>query len=121
MPVLTIATPLAPTKEQAIRAVVDRLGEHGHLPTEHLEGITRAVLRRESLGSTGIGRGVAVPHAKHSGVSRLVGAVAKFPTGIEFDSIDGQPVYIVCLLVSPVDRPWDHLRVLEAVARQLRR
>jgi PTS system fructose-specific IIA component/PTS system nitrogen regulatory IIA component len=77
-------------------------------------------MKREDLGSTGIGRGVAVPHTKHPSVSRLVGTVAVSPKGIEFESLDGEPVQLFFLLVSPPDRPGDHLRALENISRQLR-
>ena len=73
-----------------------------------------------SLGSTGIGRGVAVPHTKHPSVDRLVGTVAVSRKGIEFESLDGEPVQLFFLLVSPPDRPGDHLRALENISRQLR-
>src|SRR5207237_2547988 len=85
-----------------------------------LEDITRASLRRELLGSTGIGRGVAIPHTKHASVDRLVGTLAVAPQGVAFDSLDGEPVYIFVLLISPQDRPGDHLRALENVSRCLR-
>ena len=77
-------------------------------------------MKREDLGSTGIGRGVAVPHTKHPSVSRLVGTVAVSHSGVDFESLDGEPVQLFFLLVSPPDRPGDHLRALENISRQLR-
>jgi PTS system fructose-specific IIA component/PTS system nitrogen regulatory IIA component len=77
-------------------------------------------MKREDLGSTGIGRGVAVPHTKHPSVSRLVGTVAVSHDGVNFESLDGEPVQLFFLLVSPPDRPGDHLRALENISRQLR-
>jgi PTS system fructose-specific IIA component/PTS system nitrogen regulatory IIA component len=77
-------------------------------------------MKREELGSTGIGRGVAVPHTKHPSVERLVGTVGISRNGVEFSSLDGEPVQIFFLLVSPPDRPGDHLRALENISRQLR-
>ncbi len=77
-------------------------------------------MKREELGSTGIGRGIAVPHTKHAGVDRLVGTVGVSSDGIEFDSLDGQKAQLFFLLVSPPDRPGDHLRALENISRQLR-
>jgi mannitol/fructose-specific phosphotransferase system IIA component (Ntr-type) len=108
------------TKEQAISAIVDRLVETKGLRASDRDAILTAILRREQLGSTGIGRGVAIPHAKHPGVGNFVGAVAVFPEGVEFDSVDGQPVHVVCLFVSPAARPGEHLRMLEVIARQMR-
>src|SRR5262249_22738677 len=85
-----------------------------------VDDLTRAILKRELLGSTGIGRGVAIPHTKHTGVDRLVGTVALSPAGVGFDSLDGEPVHVFVLLVSPQDRPGDHLRALENSSRSLR-
>jgi nitrogen PTS system EIIA component len=79
--------------------------------------MTQALLE---LGSTGIGRGVAVPHTKHPSVNRLVGTVAVSPEGVDFDSLDGEKVQLFFLLISPPDRPGDHLRALENISRQLR-
>jgi mannitol/fructose-specific phosphotransferase system IIA component (Ntr-type) len=79
-----------------------------------------AIMKREELGSTGIGRGVAVPHTKHPSVSRLVGTVGISGDGVDFNSLDGDKVQLFFLLVSPPDRPGDHLRALENISRQLR-
>ena len=65
-------------------------------------------------------RAVAIPHSKHGCVDRLIGTVAISNRGVAFDSLDGEPVYVFVLLVSPQDRPGDHLRALENVSRSLR-
>ena len=85
-----------------------------------VESIVKAILKREELGSTGIGRGVAVPHTKHPSVNKLVGTVAVSAEGIDFNSLDGEKVQLFFLLISPPDRPGDHLRALENISRQLR-
>jgi len=110
----------ATTKEGVIREMAQALVDAGRIAPGEMEGIVKAIMKREDLGSTGIGRGVAVPHTKHPSVSRLVGTVAVSPEGIEFDSLDGEPVHLFFLLVSPPDRPGDHLRALENISRQLR-
>ena len=92
----------------------------GRISVDEMEGIIKAIMKREDLGSTGIGRGVAVPHTKHPSVDRLVGTVAISQDGIDFESLDGDPVQLFFLLVSPPDRPGDHLRALENISRQLR-
>ena len=61
-----------------------------------------------------------MPHTKHPGVTRLVGSVAVSRGGVDFESLDGDPVQLFFLLVSPPDRPGDHLRALESISRQLR-
>ena len=110
----------ATTKEGVIREMVQALVDAGRISVDEMEGIVKAILKREELGSTGIGRGVAVPHTKHPSVNRLVGTGAVSPEGINFDSLDGEPVHLFFLLVSPPDRPGDHLRALENISRQLR-
>lgn len=110
----------ANTKDAVIREIVDSLRATGHVPAEVAEEIVRAIVKREQLGSTGIGRGIAIPHAKHPSVDRLTGAVALSKPGVPFESIDGEPVYVFVLLVSPQDRPGDHLRALENVVRHMR-
>jgi PTS system nitrogen regulatory IIA component len=110
----------ATTKETAIREIVDSLRATGYVGGDVAEDVVRAILKREQLGSTGIGRGIAIPHAKHPSVDRLTGTVALSPGGVAFDSIDGEPVYVYVLLISPQDRPGDHLRALENVVRAMR-
>lgn len=119
-PVFLVKAAEARNKDQAIRTVVGRLVNTGRLRAEDRDGIVSAILKRELLGSTAIGRGLAIPHAIHPGVVQVVGALAKLPGGVEFDASDGQPVCLLCLLVTPIGRPGDHLRALEAVSRSLR-
>jgi PTS system fructose-specific IIA component/PTS system nitrogen regulatory IIA component len=110
----------ASSKEEAIRAMVASLKSSGAIPEADEEGIVSAILKREELGSTGIGNGVAVPHTKHPSVDRLVATVALSKSGVDFASLDGEDVFILFLLVSPPDRPGDHLRGLENISRHLR-
>jgi len=110
----------ADSKEAVIREMAKALVDAGRIAPGEFEGIVKAIMKREDLGSTGIGRGVAVPHTKHPSVNRLVGTVAVSRKGIAFDSLDGEPVQLFFLLVSPPDRPGDHLRALENISRQLR-
>lgn len=114
------ATLAATSKEGVIREMVENLRRAGYFKTSQPDDIVKAILKRELLGSTGIGRGVAIPHAKHAGADRLVGAVAVSGAGVNFDSLDGEPVHVFVMLVSPNDRPGDHLRALENVSRCLR-
>jgi PTS system fructose-specific IIA component/PTS system nitrogen regulatory IIA component len=110
----------AKTKEDVIREMVTHLQKAGYFKGTDSEDVVKAIVKRELLGSTGIGRGVAIPHAKHPCVERLIGTVAISSTGVGFDSLDGEPVYVFVLLISPQDRPGDHLRALENVSRCLR-
>src|SRR5205807_3016519 len=110
----------ATTKEGVIREMVEGLRTAGYFKGGETEDIVKAVLKRELLGSTGIGRGVAIPHTKHNSVDKLIGTVALSRPGVTFDSLDGEPVHVFVLLISPQDRPGDHLRALENVSRSLR-
>ena len=86
-------------------AFASSLMDAGKLAKDQFQGIVDAILKREELGSTGIGRGVAVPHTKHASVHELVGAVAVSEEGVDFDSLDGEKVHLLFLLISPPDRP----------------
>lgn len=110
----------ASTKEGVISEMVDALVEAGEVKESDRADIIKAIMKREELGSTGIGRGVAVPHTKHASVEKLVGTVGISESGLDFDSLDGQDASLFFLLVSPPDRPGDHLRALENISRQLR-
>ncbi len=107
-------------KESVIREMAAALLKAGQIAEDQFESIVQAIIKREELGSTGIGRGVAVPHTKHPTVDKLCGTVAVSEEGVEFDSLDGEKVHLLFLLVSPPDRPGDHLRALENISRQLR-
>ncbi len=110
----------ATDKEGTIREMVQALLDAGEIDAGEFASIVKAILKREELGSTGIGRGVAVPHTKHPSVDHLVGTVAVSPEGVDFAALDGETVELFFLLISPPDRPGDHLRALENISRQLR-
>jgi len=110
----------AVTKEEAIRALVGKLVEAGKVQNQDADDISKAIMKRESLGSTAIGNGVAIPHARHVSVQSLIGTVGVVPSGMPFESKDGKPVFVLVLIVSPHDRPGDHLRALENVSSALR-
>ena len=110
----------AVSKPAAIEELVDALVSSGAIRQSEHESVVKAIMKREELGSTGMGRGVAVPHTKHASVDRLVGTVGVSGEGIDFNSLDGEKVHLFFLLISPPDRPGDHLRALENIARQLR-
>lgn len=110
----------ADDKVSVIRELVEALVATGQLPGDEQESIIEAIMKREELGSTGIGRGIAVPHTKHPSVEQLVGTVGVSIEGVDFRSLDGEKVQLFFLLISPPDRPGDHLRALENISRQLR-
>ena len=107
-------------KTSVIGELVESLLLAGEIGAADKDDIVKAILKREELGSTGIGRGIAVPHTKHPSVNKLIGTVGVSTNGVEFESLDGEKVQLFFLLVSPPDRPGDHLRALENISRQLR-
>ena len=116
----SIRAELAATdKEGVIRELIESLIEAGQLGAENKDAIAEAILKREELGSTGIGRGIAVPHTKHPCVEQPIGTVGVSTGGVEFQSLDGEPVQLFFMLISPPDRPSDHLRALENISKQL--
>jgi PTS system fructose-specific IIA component/PTS system nitrogen regulatory IIA component len=110
---------MATDKESVIRELVSSLICNGQLDSDEHENIVQAILKREELGSTGIGRGIAVPHTKHPSVDQPIGTVGVSIAGVDFHSLDGEKVQLFFLLISPPDRPSDHLRALENISKQL--
>ena len=103
------------SKEAVIAELVDLLDENGQL--QNKQAALEAVLTRERTRSTGIGSGIAIPHGKCAGVRELVMALGVAAEPIEFDSVDGRPVSIVILLVSPVDQTGPHIQALARISR----
>lgn len=110
----------ATDKEGVIREIVGRLRDARALAANDCESVIKAILSREELGSTGIGRGVAVPHTRHPSVDKLVACIATSKKGVDFASLDDQPAYVFFLLISPPNQPGPHLRALDNAARYMR-
>jgi mannitol/fructose-specific phosphotransferase system IIA component (Ntr-type) len=109
----------AKDRNGAIGELVSALHKAGRLGKGNCEEIIKAAIRREAEGSTGMGKGVAVPHVKHKVVKDVVATVGQSSVGIDFSSLDRQPVYSVILIISPVDNPDKHLQVMESVFKHL--
>jgi PTS system nitrogen regulatory IIA component len=84
------------------------------------QGLFQKLWEREQLGSTGIGQGVAIPHCKLNGLRQSLVAVGLVPEGVEFGAVDGQPVKVFFLVVSPGGSPAQHLQVLAAISRWIK-
>jgi fructose-specific phosphotransferase system IIA component len=84
------------------------------------DALAQAVLDRESQGSTGIGEGIAIPHAKSQAIDDIVVAFGRSTSGVDFQSLDGKPAYLFFLLVTPEDRPGEHLKLLARISRIMR-
>lgn len=104
-----------------IREMVSALAPAIGLDNDTAEEVAQVAIQREMQGSTGFGKGVAVPHVKHPAVKRMGAAVARSSTGIDFAALDRAPVYIVVLLMSPPDNPDQHLTSMENIFRHLQR
>jgi nitrogen PTS system EIIA component len=107
-------------KEEIIRELVDLLVRAGSIKEKDGTKLVQILMKRESLGSTGIGQGVAIPHGKSDSVTALVGAFGVSRAGVGFDSLDGEPVHLFFLLVAPEDSAGPHLKALARISRLLK-
>jgi len=107
-------------KEDVIRELVQLLVSAGAVKDKDVSRLVQILLKRESLGSTGIGQSVAIPHGKSDCVDRLVAAFGISRAGINFDSLDGEPVHLFFLLVAPEDSAGPHLKALARISRLLK-
>jgi len=107
-------------KETVIKEMVQALVKTGRIEESTSGKVIKALMDREELGSTGIGAGVAVPHAKHDSINDLVGAFGRSNKGINFDALDGEPVHILFLLLSSKNASGAHLEALAYISRLVR-
>lgn len=113
-----VANIKATDKEGVIRELVDLLAKAEGMRNK--EELVKVLLSREALGSTGIGQGVGIPHGKSNTAKRLVAAFGICHAGVNFDALDGEPVYIFFLLVAPEDSAGPHLKGLARISRLLK-
>jgi PTS system nitrogen regulatory IIA component len=116
-PEAVIASLRVTSKKQALQELAQRAAKLVRLPERQ---IFEALLERERLGTTGVGQGVAIPHAKFAGLDRLYGLFARLEQPIDFEAIDDRPVDILFALLAPEDAGADHLKALARVSRLLR-
>jgi len=109
----------ADDRDGAIEELVAVLEKAGRIGKGKAKTITRAVIKRENEASTGMGRGVAIPHIKHPAVKQIVGTIGQSSKGIDFAALDKQPVYSIILLISPSDDPDKHLQAMESIFKHL--
>jgi PTS system nitrogen regulatory IIA component len=89
-------------------------------PIKEKEKLVKTLMNREALGSTGIGQGIGIPHAKSNAIKELIGALGISQSGVDFDSLDGEPTKIFFLLVAPEDAAGPHLKALARISRMLK-
>ena len=106
-------------RNAALREMVVALTGAGSIDPKDAEVIVQAAITRENNGSTGFGKGVAVPHVKHSCIERMVATIGRSSHGIDFAALDRGPVFTILMLLSPVDSPEDHLAAMERIFRYL--
>lgn len=107
-------------KEDVIKEMVDSLINAGDIEKRHRAKLIDALMSRESLGSTAIGQGIAIPHAKCDCANKLIAGFALSKKGVDFDSLDGELAYIFFLLVAPHDSAGPHLKALARISRLLK-
>jgi mannitol/fructose-specific phosphotransferase system IIA component (Ntr-type) len=108
-------------RDTVLRELVTALSTAGALPEDAVERVIAALIKREQEASTGLGKGVAVPHVKHAKIDRMIAAIGRCPRGINFSAVDGQPVYIVVLLLSPENQPQQHLTAMNIIFTNLQK
>jgi mannitol/fructose-specific phosphotransferase system IIA component (Ntr-type) len=102
-----------------IREMVRSLAENGAIEADHTESVCRALIQRENQGSTGFGKGVAVPHVKHQHVPKMIASIGRSGHGVDFSALDRAPVYTVVMLLSPQDDPDAHLAAMGKIFSHL--
>ena len=111
----------ATDRDGAIRELVSALATAGALPDTAVDEVVAALIKREQNGSTGFGKGVAVPHVKHPKVKKMAGTIGRSEAGLDFTALDHQPVYSVVLLLSPENQPQQHLQAMNIVFSNLQK
>lgn len=106
-------------RDAVIAELIDALIASGAADASIRDELLEKVLERERKHSTGFGRGVAVPHVKHPSIDGMTAAIGISANGIDFNSLDKQPVYTVFLLLSPQSRPEEHLQAMELIFKNL--
>jgi len=107
-------------KKAVLEEMVDLLLKSGAMSPKEKNGILKVLMEREELGSTGIGQGIGIPHGKSTSVKELVAALGIAKTGVDFESLDGEPVFIFFLLIAPAESAGPHLKALARISKLLK-
>jgi nitrogen PTS system EIIA component len=106
-------------RDGVIRELVQALAAAKAISPGDVEAVVKALVEREKIGSTGFGKGVAVPHVKLAAIKKRVGAVGRSTVGVDFAALDQAPVYSVIMLLSPLNNPDGHLQAMEKIFKSL--
>ncbi len=108
-------------RDEAIEEIIDALIQAGAAPKNLRNELVTQIIERENHGSTGFGKGVAVPHVKHEKIKNMAAAIAVSHRGVEFGALDKAPVYAIVLLLSPTTNPDAHLQAMENIFSHLQK
>jgi mannitol/fructose-specific phosphotransferase system IIA component (Ntr-type) len=111
----------ATDRDGVLHELVSALADAGALPKTAVDEVVAALVKREQNGSTGFGKGVAVPHVKHPKVKKMAGTIGRSEQGVDFAALDHQPVYTVVLLLSPENQPQQHLQAMNIIFSNLQK
>lgn len=109
----------ATDRDKVIRELVESLAAAKAVADKDVDAIVKAIIDREKHGSTGFGKGVAVPHVKLPAIKKRVACIGRSTVGVDFAALDQAPVYSVVLLLSPQNSPDGHLQAMEIIFRNL--
>ncbi len=107
------------SRNEVLAEMVDKLIKIGEISADSRDALLSALIEREEITSTGLGQGIAIPHAKHPSINKMIGLIARSKEGVEFSSLDGKPVNIFIMLLSSQDLIQKHLESLAYVAKNL--
>jgi mannitol/fructose-specific phosphotransferase system IIA component (Ntr-type) len=108
-------------RDEVIAELVDALVECGSVDPSFRDELIDLIIERENHGSTGFGKGVAVPHVKHEKIDGMTATIGISPQGVDFNALDKAPVYSIVLLLSSKDKPDEHLQAMENIFRNLQK
>lgn len=111
----------ATDRNGVIRELIQSLADQGKIDAADVPAIARSAIVRENQGSTGFGKGVAVPHVKHQSIASMTATIGRSSHGVDFAALDRAPVFTVVLLLSPTSEPEAHLAAMEKIFRCLQR
>ena len=106
-------------RDEAIAELMDALIAAKVAPKNVRDELFEHIIKREKTGSTGFGKGVAVPHVKHEKIKKMAAAIGVSQQGVDFNALDKNPVYSIVLLLSPTNKPDEHLQAMENIFSHL--